>query len=77
MKLNAQEGFAELKRVFPALARLEDKEGFRELAAAASEGGSAVGRVSRLLEMGAGETPTLANLLTTDTSRISPSSRGK
>jgi hypothetical protein len=48
LKLDPVGSFRMLKREFPVLARLEDKEAFRELAAMA--GGARAGRAERLIE---------------------------
>jgi hypothetical protein len=72
-KLDASWGFRALKQSFPSLARLEDKQGFRELADAAVGGslGASERRVSALLTRDRGARPGLPG--STGTSRTSPS----
>ncbi len=73
LKLDAQWGFRVLKQSFPSLARLEDKQGFLELAGLAESGslGASERKVSALLARDRAAVPGLPGL--TETSRTSPS----
>ncbi len=70
-------GFKALKDEFPALARLEDKKGFKELENLAAKGNArdSSRRVSALLQGDAGRIVSLPDL--TETSQSDPSSPGR
>jgi hypothetical protein len=76
LKMDPVWGFGVLKSEFPALARLEDKEGFKELENLASKGSarSSSKRVAALLQGEAGRTASLPSSIITETSRSDPSS---
>ncbi len=77
LKMDPVWGFKALKDEFPALARLEDKKGFKELENLAAKGNArdSSRRVSALLQGDAGRIVSLPDL--TETSQSDPSSPGR